>query len=57
MYIVSIASIILLITKRYSASVGIIYKRFSRVRDITVLRLLRVTKGIAGLYKTFLDLY
>ena len=53
---VSITSIILLIAKGYSTSVGIIYKRFSRVRDITVLRLLRATKGIAGLYKTFLNL-
>ena len=50
MYIVSIASIILLITKGYSAGVGIIYKRFSRVRDITVLRLPRTTREIASLY-------
>ena len=57
MYIVSITSIILLITKGYSTSVGIIYKRTSRVRDITALRLPRVTRGITGLYKTFLNLY
>ena len=57
MYIVSIASIILLITKRYSASVRIIYKRTSRVRDIIALGLPRVTRGIAGLYKTFPNLY
>ena len=54
---VSITSIILLIAKGYSASVGIIYKRSSRVRDITALRLPRVTKGITGLYKTFLNPY
>ena len=53
---VSIAFIILLIAKGYSASVGIIYKYSSRVRDITALRLLRVTRGIAGLYKTFPNL-
>jgi len=57
MYIVSITSIILLIAKGYSASVRIIYKRTSRVRDITALRLPRATRGIAGLYKTFLNLY
>ena len=54
---VSITSIILLITKGYSTSVGIIYKRTSRVRDITALRLPRVTRGIIGLYKTSLNLY
>ena len=53
---VSIAFIILLIAKEYSAGVRIIYKRSSRVRDITAFRLLRVTKGITGLYKTFLNL-
>ena len=53
----SIASIILLITKGYSTSARTIYKRTSRVRDITVLRLPRVTRGITGLYKTFLNLY
>jgi hypothetical protein len=57
MYIVSITSIILLITKGYSASVRIIYKRTSRVRDITALRLPRVTRGIASLYKTLPNLY
>ena len=50
MYIVSIASIILLITKRYSVSVGTIYKHFSRVRDIIVLRPPRVIGEIASLY-------
>ena len=50
MYIVSIASIILLITKGYSAGVGTIYKRFSRVRDIITLKLPKVTKEIASLY-------
>jgi hypothetical protein len=49
-YIVSIAFIILFITKRYSAGVGTIYKRFSRVRDIMVFRLLRVTREIISLY-------
>ena len=53
---VSIASIILLIAKGYSAGVKIIYKRSSRVRDIIVFRLLRVTRGIIGLYKTFPNL-
>ena len=53
---VSIASIILLIAKEYSTSVRTIYKCFSRVRDITVFRLLKVTRGIAGLYKTFPNL-
>ena len=57
MYIVSIASIILLITKGYSTSIRIIYKYTSRVRDITVLRPPKVTRGIVGLYKTFLNLY
>ncbi len=57
MYMVSIASIILLIAKGYSTSVRIIYKRFSKVRDITALRLPRATRGIAGLYKTFPNLY
>jgi len=54
---VSITSIILLIAKEYSASVRTIYKRFSKVRDIMALRLLRVTRGIAGLYKTFQNPY
>ena len=40
---VSIAFIILLIAKGYSTSVKTIYKRFSKVRDITALRLLRAT--------------
>ena len=53
---VSIASIILLIAKGYSAGVRTIYKRSSRVRDITALRLLKVTRGIAGLYKMFPNL-
>ena len=53
---VSITSIILLIAKGYSAGVRIIYKRSSRVRDTTVLRLLRATREIVGLYKTFLNL-
>ena len=53
MYIVSIASIILLITKRYSTGVGTTYKCFNRVRDITVLKLLKVTKEIISLYQTF----
>jgi len=57
MCMVSITSIILLIAKEYSAGVKIIYKRSSRVRDITVLRLLKVIRGIMGLYKTFLNLY
>ena len=57
MYMVSIASIILLIAKEYSTSVGTIYKCFSRVRDIMVLRLLKVIKEIIGLYKTFPNLY
>ena len=50
MYIISIASIILFITKGYSAGVKTIYKRFSRVRDIMALRLPKVTKEIASLY-------
>ena len=54
---VSIISIILLITKGYSAGVGTIYKRTSRVRDITALRLPRATRGIVGLYKTSPNLY
>ena len=53
---VSIAFIILLIAKEYSTSVGITYKCFSRVRDITALRLLRAIRGIIGLYKTFPNL-
>ena len=53
MYIVSITSIILLIAKGYSTSIRITYKRSSRVRDITALRLPRVTRGVAGLYKAF----
>ena len=57
MYIVSITSIILLIAKGYSTSVRTIYKRFSRVRDIIVLRLPRATRGITGLYKIFLNPY
>ena len=50
MYIVSIAFIILFITKGYSASVKTIYKRFSRVRDTTALKLPRVIKEITSLY-------
>ena len=50
MYIVSIASIILFITKGYSAGVGTIYKRFSKVRDIMALRLPKATGEIASLY-------
>ena len=50
MYIVSIAFIILLITKRYSVGIGIIYKRFTRVRDIMALRLPRIIGEIASLY-------
>ena len=50
---VSITSIILLITKRYSASVRTTYKRFSRVKDIMALRLPRATKKIVSLYQTF----
>ena len=50
MCMVSIASIILFITKGYSAGVRIIYKRFSRVRDITALRLPRAIREIVGLY-------
>ena len=50
MYIVSIASIILLITKRYSTSVGTIYKHFTRVRDIMVFKLPKITKEIASFY-------
>jgi hypothetical protein len=49
-YIVSIASIILFITKRYSAGVRTTYKHFSRVRDIIVLKLPRVTGEIISLY-------
>jgi len=47
---VSIAFIILLITKGYNASIGIIYKCFSRVRDIMALRLPRATREIVGFY-------
>ncbi len=47
---VSITFIILLIIKGYSAGVGIIYKRFSRVKNIIALRLPRATREIAGLY-------
>ena len=50
MYIVSIASIILFITKRYSTGVGTIYKYFTRARDITALRLPKTTREIASLY-------
>ena len=53
MYIVSIAFIILFITKRYSIGVGTTYKRFTRVRDTTALRLPRTTGEIASLYQTF----
>ena len=53
---VSIAFIILLIAKEYSAGVGTIYKRSSKVRNITAFRLLRATRRIAGLYKTFPNL-
>jgi len=47
---VSIAFIILLITKGYSTSVRTIYKRSSRVRDIIALRLPRATREITGFY-------
>ena len=47
---VSIASIILLITKRYSIGFGTTYKRFSRFRDIIALKLPKVTKEITGFY-------
>ena len=47
---VSIAFIILFITKRYNAGVGTIYKRFTRVKDIMVLRLPKTTGEIASLY-------
>jgi len=57
MYMVSITSIILLIAKGYSAGVGTTYKRSSRVRDITALRLPRATRGVIGLYKTFPNPY
>ena len=57
MYIVSIASIILFITKGYSAGVGTIYKHFSRVRDIMAFRLPKTTGEIASLYQTFLTPY
>ena len=50
MYMVSIASIILFITKGYSASIKITYKRSSKVRDTTALRLPKKTREIAGLY-------
>ena len=50
MYIVNIAFIILLITKRYSTSVGIIYKHFSKVRDIMVLKLPKATGEIVSFY-------
>jgi hypothetical protein len=49
-YIVSIAFIILFITKGYSAGVKTIYKCFSRVRDITALKLPRVIKEIISFY-------
>ena len=57
MYIVSIASIILFITKGYSTGVKTIYKRFSRVKDITALKLPKTTKEIISLYQTFLTPY
>jgi len=47
---ISIAFIILFITKGYNTSVKIIYKCFSRVKDIIVLKLFKVTKEIAGFY-------
>ena len=50
MYIVNITFIILLITKRYSISVGIIYKHFSRVKDIIVLKLPKTTEEIISFY-------
>ena len=50
MYIVSITSIILFITKRYNVGVGTTYKRFTRVRDITALRLPKITKEITSFY-------
>ena len=50
MYIISIASIILFITKKYSISIGIIYKCFNRVKDITALKLPKVTGEIVNLY-------
>ena len=50
MYMVSIASIILLITKGYSARIKTIYKCSSRVRDTMALRLPKTTREIAGLY-------
>ena len=57
MYIVSIASIILFITKGYSTGVKTTYKRFNRVRDTTALRLPRTTGEIVSLYQTFSTLY
>ena len=57
MYMVNITFIILLITKGYSAGVGTTYKRFSKVRDTTALRLPRATREIAGLYQTFSNPY
>ena len=50
MYIVSIAFIILLITKKYSTSIRIIYKRFTRVKNIIVFKLPKTTKEIISLY-------
>ena len=57
MYIVSITFIILFITKGYSTGIEIIYKCFSKVRDITALRLPKATREIAGLYQTFSNPY
>jgi len=57
MYIVSIAFIILLIAKGYSAGVRTTYKRSSRVRDIIVFRLPIATRGVMGLYKMFPNPY
>jgi len=54
---VSITFIILLITKKYSASVGIIYKRFSKIRDIMAFKLFRAIQEIVGFYWTFLNIY
>jgi hypothetical protein len=56
-YIVSIASIILFITKRYSVSVETIYKHFNWVKDIIALKLPKVTREIVSLYQTFLTPY
>jgi len=50
MYIVSITFIILFIIKGYNASIGIIYKRFSKIKDIMALKLPKATREIIGLY-------